>query len=76
MEDVAILAHSLILQVVQKLSQMILDQKFSGILEQGKGHLIVYDSSKEDKSFTRALEIIGNLGQAVDVLYARAKKIG
>jgi len=59
--------------VVQKLSQMILDNKFSGILDEGRGHLIIYDSSSEDFSFAKGVEIIGNLNEVVDVLFQRAK---
>lgn len=63
-------------QVVQKLSQMILDQKFYGILDEGKGHLIIYDSSNEDYSFSKSVEILGNLGSVVDALFHRAKGLG
>jgi 26S proteasome regulatory subunit N6 len=55
---------------------MILDRKFFGILDQGKGHLIIYDTSSEDKSFNKAFEIVENLGVAVETLYSRAKNVG
>lgn len=62
--------------VVQKLSQMILDHKFFGILDQGKGHLIIYETSKEDFNFAKGTEIINNLGQVVDALFGRTKTFG
>jgi len=61
-------------QVERKLSQMILDNKFSGILDQGKGFLEVFSSADEDMSFTSGMEIIANMGQVVDTLTSRAKK--
>jgi 26S proteasome regulatory subunit N6 len=63
-------------QVVQKLSQMILDRKLKGILDQGRGHLIIYDRSPEDINFSRGVEIIGHLTQVVDTLSARTKALG
>ena len=54
---------------------MILDNKFNGILEQEKGHLVVYESSNADKNYGNALEVISNLGQVVDALSGRAKRI-
>eukprot|EP01040_Poterioochromonas_malhamensis_P006493 gene6493-6993_t len=59
--------------VIRKLSQMILDHKFHGILDQGKGYLIVYESTHEDMSFSKGSEIIGNLGSVVDALFYRTK---
>ena len=59
----------------RKLSQMILDHQFYGILDQGKGHLIIYEGSKEDKAFTQGLEVINNMGSVVDALFSRAKAI-
>lgn len=71
-EHIAKLINMTQAQVVQKLSQMVLDQKLSGILDEGRGQLIIYDSSSEDASFSRSLEIIGNLGSVVEALFHRA----
>ncbi|CAH0514822.1 unnamed protein product [Peronospora belbahrii] len=62
-------------QIELKLSQMILDHKFHGILDQGKGQLIVYDSPAEDKTYASGLGVIENVGNIVDSLFRRAEKL-
>ena len=54
---------------------MILDGQFSGILDQGKGHLIVYSAVREDPSFAHGVEVIGSLGVVVEALAQRAKAL-
>lgn len=62
-------------QVEKKLSQMILDKKFHGILDQGAGVLIVFEEAAVDKTYENALETIHSMGKVVDALYAKAKKL-
>merc|ERR1712136_660823 len=62
-------------KVEQKLSQMILDKKFSGILDQGAGVLVVFDEVEEDLTYKNALETITSMGKVVDSLYNKAKKL-
>ncbi|XP_037945934.1 26S proteasome non-ATPase regulatory subunit 11 isoform X2 [Teleopsis dalmanni] len=62
-------------QVEKKLSQMILDKKFSGILDQGEGVLIVFEETPVDKTYERVLETIHSMGKVVDTLYQKAKKL-
>lgn len=76
--QVAHIAQSIKLPVVQvekKLSQMILDKKFSGILDQGEGVLIVFEETPVDKTYETALETIHSMGKVVDTLYQKAKKL-
>lgn len=61
--------------VEKKLSQMILDKKFSGILDQGAGVLIVFEDNDTDHTYKCALDTIQNMGKVVDSLYNKAKKI-
>eukprot|EP00795_Rhopilema_esculentum_P014237 gene14237-5262_t len=61
--------------VEKKLSQMILDKKLNGILDQGSGVLIIFDDTPVDKTYENSLEIIQNMGKVVDALYNKAKKL-
>jgi len=63
------------LQVEKKLSQMILDKKIPGILDQGEGILIVYEENAPDKTYEVALETINNMAKVIDTLYEKAKKL-
>ena len=53
--------------VEKKLSQMILDDKLKGTLDQGSGNLVVFDEVVEDKLYPAALETIEALGKVVKV---------
>lgn len=64
-----------VLQVEKKLSQMILDAKFHGILDQGEGVLIVFEETPVDKTYEMALETIQSMSKVVDTLYQKAKKL-
>jgi len=61
--------------VEKKLSQIILDKKFSGILDQGSGVLIVYNGSESDQTYTYALDTINHMGKVVDALFKKAQKL-
>lgn len=62
-------------RVEKKLSQMILDKKFHGILDQGEGVLIVFEETPVDKMYETALETIHHMSKVVDTLYQKAKKL-
>lgn len=62
-------------KVELKLSQMILDKKFSGILDQGTGVLIIFEDQTIDKTYESAIEVIHAMGKVVDALYHKAKKL-
>ena len=57
------------------LSQMILDKKFNGILDQGSGSLIAYEDLPENNTLESGLEAIDQVGKVVDSLYLRAAKL-
>lgn len=62
-------------RVETKLSQMILDKKFHGILNQGKGELIMQEPLVEDQTYTNGLQVIKNMGDVVNTLFRRAKHL-
>lgn len=62
--------------VEKKLSQMILDKKISGILDQGAGVLILFaDEKSADKTYEAVLDTIQSMSKVVDSLYQKAKKL-
>jgi len=62
-------------QVEAKLSEMVLDGKLNGILDQGTGDIILFDQLQADKSYTKADDTVKELNSVVDRLYARAKNL-
>eukprot|EP00580_Thalassiosira_gravida_P016522 CAMPEP_0201658444 /NCGR_PEP_ID=MMETSP0494-20130426/1313_1 /ASSEMBLY_ACC=CAM_ASM_000839 /TAXON_ID=420259 /ORGANISM="Thalassiosira gravida, Strain GMp14c1" /LENGTH=474 /DNA_ID=CAMNT_0048135431 /DNA_START=237 /DNA_END=1661 /DNA_ORIENTATION=- len=61
--------------VEKKLSQMILDGKFNGILDQGKGQLIVYEDADADKAMEKGLKVIENMDKVVTSLFSRSQNL-
>eukprot|EP00948_MAST-09A_sp_MAST-9A-sp1_P003572 g3572.t1 len=59
-------------EVQSKLAQMILDEKISGTLDQGVGHLVLREKTTEDRAFKAALSTIDNLSKVVESLTKRA----
>lgn len=62
-------------RVEKKLSQMILDKKFHGILDQGEGVLIVFEEPDVDQTYENALDTIQSMGKVVDALYNKTTKL-
>ncbi|ORX50531.1 PCI-domain-containing protein, partial [Hesseltinella vesiculosa] len=62
-------------QVEQKLSQMILDKTFHGILDQGAGCLIIFDEPKEDETYGTAIETLKQVDKVVSSLYQKASNL-
>ena len=56
------------MDVLNKLRQMILDKKINGILDQGKGSLILYDSIPSNPYLDKSLETFKNLEKVVEAL--------
>lgn len=61
--------------VETKLSEMILDKKLNGILDQGSGDLIVFDETQSDKTYSAAVDTVKELSHVVDRLYGKAKRL-
>lgn len=58
-----------------KLSEMILDQKLNGTLDQGVGVLIVFDQEQVSSTYDNALKTIKNTAEVLDTLYGQAKRL-
>lgn len=74
-EHVAQLIEMPLPVVEKKLSQMILDAKFRGILDQGKGQLVVYEDADMDKAMENGLKVIDNMDKVLTSLFSRSQKL-
>lgn len=54
---------------------MILNRKFYGILDQGKGILEVYDGTHDDVAYSKSYEIVANMETVVDNLFDRVRSM-
>ncbi|KAJ9128365.1 hypothetical protein QFC24_000658 [Naganishia onofrii] len=61
--------------VESKLSQMILDGIFQGVLDQEKGRLIVYDEPEKDSTYATALDTIKQISEVVNGLSDKARRL-
>merc|ERR1712223_228823 len=62
-------------EVEKKLSQMILDKKFQGILDQETRVLIIFEESERDETYDNVLETISAISKVADRLYQAAQKL-
>ncbi|MES1911611.1 MAG: hypothetical protein MHM6MM_004019 [Cercozoa sp. M6MM] len=62
-------------RVEAKLREMILDDKLSGILDQGAGDLLLFDEHDKDALYENSITAVDNLGKVVEKLYEKAKLI-
>ncbi|OBZ69303.1 putative 26S proteasome regulatory subunit rpn6 [Grifola frondosa] len=58
-----------------KLSQMILDKVFHGVLDQGRGCLIIFEEPQADNTYGAAIDTLEQVGKVVDSLYAKTVKL-
>ena len=61
-------------RVLQKLSEMILDEKIAGTLDQGRDCLILFEEGESVEMFEHTLTIFKNLDVVVDSLYDKTHK--
>lgn len=57
--------------IEQKLSQMILDKKFAGILDQGTGELVVFEDQVADTTYQASLDVLTDMSNVTDSLFRR-----
>jgi 26S proteasome regulatory subunit N6 len=60
-------------KILQKLSEMILDEVIKGTLDQGKNCLVVFEEPETTELFDNALDTFANLNNVVDSLYDKTQ---
>ena len=58
--------------VVPRLSQMILDKVLDGVLDQGRGCLVLFDSPEKEEGYEDAVKMIAEVGRVVESLWGKA----
>jgi len=61
-------------RILMKLSEMILDEKIKGTLDQGRNCLIVFEEEEPTEMFEHALKTFDNLDEVLDALYDKTQK--
>lgn len=64
-----------VLRIEKKISEMILDEKLKGTLDQGIGNLILFREDDLDPMYQKSLNILGNMESVVEVLFEKTKKL-
>ena len=59
-------------RVLMKLSEMILDEKIRGTLDQGRNCMILFEEEEPTAMFEHSLATMKNLDSVVDSLYEKA----
>ena len=62
-------------KVEKKLSQMILDEKFKGTIDQNSNTLIVFELPPSDKLFPKSIETVQEMGKVVQSLFDISNKL-
>lgn len=61
-------------RILQKLSEMILDENIKGTLDQGRNCLIVFQEPESTEIFENAIETFQNLDGVIDSLYEKTQQ--
>lgn len=58
-----------------KLSQLILDKKLKGILDQGAGCLVVFDEAPVAKTYQYGIDTLTNMDKVLNTLFEKAASL-
>eukprot|EP00168_Porphyra_purpurea_P001356 TRINITY_DN1167_c0_g1_i4.p1 TRINITY_DN1167_c0_g1~~TRINITY_DN1167_c0_g1_i4.p1 ORF type:complete len:170 (+),score=72.28 TRINITY_DN1167_c0_g1_i4:986-1495(+) len=61
--------------VESKLSQLILDKKLNGILDQGAGCLVVFDDAPVAKTYQYGIDTLTNMDKVLNTLFEKAASL-
>ena len=60
-------------RILQKLSEMILDEVIRGTLDQGRNCLIIFDEPENTELYDNALDTFKNVDGVIDSLYEKTQ---